>query len=163
MLYQIIDANTLKSSAELNMLPNGAPCGNVTAWLESHPEAQTQYGWYVLNSEAVQPETGTYRQRYDLVENVIVMSWEEYVPPKPVFNMLKTLLRRNMTEAGLGDVLNAYLSDDADAKLIWDECIILESNSTLILNAVQSIIGMGLKTEEEVWEILEKSRTSLVV
>jgi len=52
---------------------------------------------------------------------------------------------------------------DTAAKKKWDECLVLESNSEFVINAVQTIAAMGLKTEAELQEILEKSRTNLVV
>ena len=104
-----------------------------------------------------------YIQAYEIVNNVIVMSWEEYEVPIQVFNMLKTLLRENMREAGIESVLDNYLETDATAKKKWDECVVLESNSPFITNAISTIVGAGIKTEEEMKEIMEKSRTTLTV
>ena len=181
MYYKLIDDYTLQSSVSVNKTPEGRPVSNFTAWLRAKPaEYRISLGWYELvedphptteisseiSAEYLDGELTdkNYRLRYSLSENNVIHGvWEEYVVETPPFNMLKTALRQNMTEAGLGEVLDAYLASNAKAKLRWDECLVLESNSEFVINAVQTIVAMGLKTEAELQEILEKSRTNLVV
>lgn len=183
MYYKLIDDYTIQSSVTVNKTPEGRPVSNFTAWLRAKPEEyRISLGWYELleepfpGSEDISgniseisdfqhvEESNNYRLRYSLSENNVIHGvWEEYVVETPPFNMLRTTLRQNMTEAGLGEVLDAYLASNDKAKLLWDECIVLESNSEFIINAVQTIAAMGLKTEAELQEILEKSRTNLVV
>lgn len=115
------------------------------------------------NSGAKSVLAKNYRQAYEIINNVIVMFWEEYEVPIQVFNMLKTLLRENMRAAGIEPVLDNYLETNTAAKKKWDECVVLESNSPFITNAISMIVGAGIKTEAEMREIMEKSRTTLTV
>jgi hypothetical protein len=144
--------------------------------MESKPkDFQIANGWMDLDLSALHPYDAdgesevepdmskNYRQVYEIVDNVIVMSWEEYEVPVQVFNMLKTLLRENMREAGMEQILDDYLASNPDAKKKWEECIVLESNSSFIVDAISMIVGAGIKTEAEMREIMEKSRTTLTV
>lgn len=170
MYYKLINDYELLSSSSTKVTPDGRPVSNFTVWLDSKsPEYRIAMGWYELITdqppESTEENAGkTYRLKYQLsANNVVLGTWEEYVVEEPSFNMLKTSLRKNMTEAGLGEVLDGYLASNAEAKRMWDECLVLESNSPFVVNAVQAIVGMGLKTDAELKEILEKSRTNLVV
>lgn len=176
MLYKLIDRYNIISSASQNKTPDGRPVSNFTAWMESKPkDFQIANGWMDLDLSALHPYDAdgesevepdmskNYRQVYEIVDNVIVMSWEEYEVPVQVFNMLKILLRENMRAAGIEHVLDNYLETDAAAKKKWEECIVLESNSSFIVDAISMIVGAGIKTEAEMREIMEKSRTTLTV
>lgn len=176
MLYKLIDRHNILSSASQHKTPDGRPVSNFSAWMESKPkDFQIANGWMDLDLSAphpydadgeseVEPDMSkNYRQVYEIVDNVIVMSWEEYEVPVQVFNMLKTLLRENMREAGMEQILDDYLASNPDAKKKWEECIVLESNSSFIVDAISMIVGAGIKTEAEMREIMEKSRTTLTV
>lgn len=176
MLYKLIDRYNIISSASQNKTSDGRPVSNFTAWMESKPkDFQIANGWMELDLSALHPydadiESGVepdmsknYRQVYEIVDNVIVMSWEEYEVPIQAFNMLKTLLRENMRAAGMEQILDDYLASNPEAKKKWEECIVLESNSSFIVDAIAMIVGAGIKTEAEMREIMEKSRTTLTV
>lgn len=169
MKYKLVDRYNILSSASQKVTPEGRPVSNFTAWLDAKSEEyRISQGWYELVdvSEISSTENlpnKNYRYAYTIHDNVIHAELEEYAVEQPAFNMLKTALRKNMVDAGLGDVLNEYLASNSEAKLLWDECIVLESDSSFIVNTIQMIVSMGLKTEAELHEILEKSKTNLIV
>lgn len=165
MFYKYIDEYTISSSAVERKTPDGRPVSNFTAWLSCRPEEyRVANGWYELSMPfEAPPEGAMYRTRYAVDGNVIVGSYEEYVPPVVPFNMLKTALRANMEAAGLGAMLDDYLQSDPKIKQVWDEAIVIESDSPLIAAAIDAIESAGLKTREELVAIMEASRTTLRV
>ena len=179
MYYKLIDDYTISSSAVERKTPDGRPVSNFTAWLEAQsPDYRLAHGWRVLRlpvqestesgepgepGEELPPSDKRYRMRYSIDCDDIVGVYGEYVPPVVPFNMLKTALRANMEAAGLVAMLDAYLQSDPKIKQVWDEAIVIESDSPLIAAAMDAMESAGLKTREELVAIMEASRTTLQV
>lgn len=162
-MFYSVNNGTLKLSSDMHVTPEGAPVSNFTAWLEAKSRAErAAFGWY---DELVTSERpGDYWvDEYRVEDGKVVQTWADHTPAPRAYQVSKLLLRQNLRELGLEAALNGLIASSPQTTSDWNDAVTLDSDSPLVLGAIATLVGMGLLTQEQSVDLLQRSRSEYQV
>lgn len=158
-MFYSVKNGLLGLSSDVHVTHDGAPVSNFTAWLEAKsPAERVAFGWYdeLVTSEG----PGDYWvDEYRVEDGKVVQTWIDRTPAPRAFQVSKLLLRQNLRALGLETALNGIIALSPEATTDWNDAVTLDSDSPLVLGAIATMVGMGLLTQEQTVDLMQRSRS----